>query len=121
MIALVFVGGALGASLRYVVDGAVQERWEGAFPLGTLVVNLTGAFLLGTLTGNLATHPSVPTSVRLALGLGLLGGYTTFSTLMFESFRLLREGAWRLAMLNMLGSTVLGMAAAFIGLRLGGL
>ena len=120
MIAAVFLAGSLGAVLRYLVDGAVQDRWDGAFPLGTFAVNMTGAFLLGTLTGFLVAHPSSPPALRVVAGVGFFGAYTTFSTLMFESFRLLREGAWSIALINTVGGTAFGMAVAALGLRLGG-
>ena len=113
MIAVVFVAGALGATLRYLIDGIVQERWGQSFPLGTFAVNMSGALLLGLLTGFLLGHTSAPLVLRYGAGVGFVGAYTTFSTLMFQSFRLLREGAWQMALVNTLGSTVGGMAAAF--------
>ena len=119
MIAVVFVAGALGAVLRYVVDGVVQERWGRSFPLGTFVVNISGALLLGLLTGFLLRHMSAPPALKYGADVGFVGAYTTFSTLMFESFRLLREGAWRMAALNTLGSTACGMAVAAVGLVVG--
>lgn len=119
MIAVVFVAGALGAVLRYVVDGVVQERWGRSFPLGTFVVNISGALVLGLLTGFLLGHTSAPPMLKYGAGEGFVGAYTTFSTLMFESFRLLREGAWRMAALNTLGSTACGMIVAAVGLAVG--
>ena len=119
VIAVVFVAGALGAVLRYVVDGVVQERWGRSFPLGTFVVNLSGALMLGLLTGSLLGHSSASEVLKYGAGVGFVGAYTTFSTPMFESFRLLREGAWRMAALNTLGSTACGMAVAAVGLAVG--
>lgn len=119
MIAVVFIAGAAGAALRYLVDGLVQERWGGSFPLGTFAVNISGALALGLITGFLLEHPAAPSVVRVAAGVGFVGSYTTFSTLMFESFRALREGAWRIAAVNTLGSTACGVALAAVGLRLG--
>lgn len=114
-----FFAGALGAAARYVVDGLVQERWNGTFPLGTLTVNLSGALLLGLLTGYLLIHTPAPPALKTVVGTGLVGGYTTFSTLTFESFRLLREGARGFAAWNMLGSIGGGMLLAALGLWLG--
>ena len=119
MIAVVFVAGALGAVLRYLVDGWVQERWGHTFPLGTFVVNLSGALMLGLLTGSLLGHSSASEVLKYGAGVGFVGAYTTFSTPMFESFRLLREGAWGMAALNTLGSTACGMAVAAVGLAVG--
>ena len=59
MLVTVFVAGAAGAVCRYLLDGLVQERWAGAFPMGTFAVNILGAFLLGVLTGAVTAHPSV--------------------------------------------------------------
>ena len=91
-VALVMVAAAVGAPLRYVVDQAVQHRWPGAFPAGTLTVNLSGSFLLGLLTGLAARHGLAPQVVTV-LGTGLLGAYTTFSTFSYETVRLLEDGA----------------------------
>jgi CrcB protein len=115
----VFVAGAAGAVCRYLLDGFVQERWDGPFPMGTFTVNILGAFLLGTLTGFVTAHTSVPQVVRVGLGTGFIGAFTTFSTLAYESLRLLREGAPRYAAANLLGSTVAGLLVASAGLLLG--
>ena len=115
----VLVLGGVGALCRYVVDGAVQERWDGAFPFGTFVVNLSGSFALGVVVGAFLTHASWPESTRLMVGTGFVGAYTTFSTLTFESFRLLREGARLYALANLAGSLVAGGIAAALGLWLG--
>ena len=115
----VFFAGSLGAAARYLVDGLVQKRWNGAFPLGTLTVNLSGALLLGGLTGYLLTHSTAPPALRAVAGTGFVGAYTTFSTLTFESFRLLREGSRGYAAWNMLGSVGAGMLLAALGLLLG--
>jgi CrcB protein len=115
----VFCAGGVGAALRYLLDGFVQERWNGAFPMGTATVNLLGALLLGLLTGFATAHASLSPSMRSVVGTGLLGAFTTFSTLTYESLRLLREGARRYAVTNLLGTTALGMGLAAIGLALG--
>ena len=116
-LALVMVAAAVGAPLRYVVDQAVQHRWPGAFPTGTLTVNLSGSFLLGLLTGLAAQHGLAPQAVTV-LGTGLLGAYTTFSTFSYETVRLLEDGAVAEAALNVVGSLALGLAAAAAGLGL---
>ena len=116
-LALVMLAAAVGAPLRYVVDQAVQHRWRGAFPAGTLTINLTGSLRLGLLTG-LAAHHGLPRQALAVLGTGLLGAYTTFSTFSYETVRLLEEGAVPEASLNVAGSLVLGLAAAAAGLGL---
>jgi len=115
----VFVAGAAGAVCRYLLDGAVQERWEGAFPMGTFVVNLSGALTLGIVAGFVATHADVPTSIRVVGGTGFVGAFTTFSTLSWESLRLQREGAPRYAAINIVGSTTAGLILASCGWFLG--
>jgi len=117
ILALVMVAAAVGAPLRYVVDQAVQHRWPGAFPAGTLAVNLSGSFVLGLLTGLAAHHGLAPQALTV-LGSGLLGGYTTFSTFSYETVRLLEDGAVAEATLNVAGSVALGLAGAAAGLGL---
>jgi CrcB protein len=107
--------GGVGALCRFAVDGAVSSRWGGGFPLGTMVVNLSGAFTLGVLVG-LAPSTDV---MRLA-GTALLGSYTTFSTWMLESERAGEDGQRGIVVANLAGSLVLGVAGAAAGRLLGG-
>lgn len=109
--------GAVGAPLRYLVDGAVQERVGGAFPWGTLAVNVSGSLLLGFVTG-LALYHSFPATPRAVLGGGFCGAYTTFSTFTFETARLVEEGARSEAVRNVLATVTAGAAAAAAGLAL---
>jgi CrcB protein len=108
---------AIGAPARYLIDGWVRRRTNGAFPWGTFVVNVSGSFLLGGLTGVVLYHGVDPT-VRTIVGTGGLGAYTTFSTFTFETVRLAEEGAVDGAVRNALGSVVVGLAAASLGLAL---
>jgi fluoride exporter len=117
---LVGLAGAVGAPLRYVVDTLVSARVEGAFPFGTLVVNLSGSFALGLLSG-LAIYHGLPGTPKLIVGTGLVGAYTTFSTFSFETVALLEEGETRLAARNVAVSVLLGAAAAGAGLALAAL
>lgn len=116
---LVAVAGGAGAACRYLVDGWIQQRWGGPFPMGTFVVNVSGSLALGVLTGFFMVHASAPGGVRTVAGTGFVGAYTTFSTLAFESFRSAREGARRYALLNVFGSLAGGLTAAGLGLWLG--
>ena len=101
--------GAVGAIARFLLDGVVSARADSSFPWGTLVVNLTGAFALGFVTGKLSGD------AQLLVGTGLLGGYTTFSTWMFESHRLGEDGELRASVVNLLGSLILGILAVWLG------
>jgi CrcB protein len=113
-----FVGaGAVGAPVRYLVDGFVSDRVEGAFPWGTFVINVTGSLLLGLLTG-LSLYHAFPRTPRVVLGTGFCGAYTTFSTFSFETIRLLEEGAVDEALRNAFGTLVTCAAAAAAGLAL---
>ncbi len=112
--------GAVGATARYMLDGAVLDRTDGAFPWGTFVVNVTGSFLLGFLTGLGLSH-AFPKAPRLVLGTGFCGAYTTFSTFTFESVRLLEEGAANAAVRNAVGTLVAGSFAAALGLAVAAL
>lgn len=114
---LVFLGGMIGAPLRYLVDKAVQARHDSVFPWGTFTVNITGAFILGALTGAAAAH-GLPSSATLLLGTGVCGGLTTFSTFGFETLRLLEDGSLAEAGLNALGSLLAGITAATAGYAL---
>jgi fluoride exporter len=116
---LIGIGGFAGAITRYVVDGAVAERTAGAFPWGTLAVNLSGSFVLGLLFAITAERAILPAEIRGPVLIGFIGAYTTFSTFMFESWRLLEDGAIALALVNLVGSTVLGLVAVIAGLAIG--
>ena len=112
------VAGALGALARYGLEGVVSRRAPGAFPWGTFVVNVSGAFALG-LVFTLATERwALAPWLRSASTIGFLGAYTTFSTLMFESYRLAADRALGLAAVNLLGSCAAGIAAVYAGIVL---
>ncbi|TDN90882.1 CrcB family protein [Microbacterium sp. BK668] len=117
MLILVVAGaGGLGAGLRYAVDALVMRGRRGAFPVGILVVNVTGSFGLGLLTGLAAL---VDASWATAIGVGLLGGFTTFSTVSVETVLLGRRGRRDWAWLNLVGTLAASVAAAAIGVGLG--
>jgi CrcB protein len=111
----VVAAGGVGAVLRFLVDGAVTRRWGGGLPVGTLLVNLTGAFVLGLLDGLV-----LPAHEALVVGTGLVGAYTTFSTWMFETQRLVEERQLLRAWANLALSVALGLAVAALGLWAGG-
>jgi CrcB protein len=117
LIAAMVLAGAIGAVSRYVVDDVVKTRLEGRFPWGTLVINVTGSFVLGVVTG-LALYHGLGLVPKTAIGVGFCGAYTTFSTFSYETVALVEAGAIGPAVGNALGSIVLGLAAAGIGLAL---
>ena len=116
---LIAIGGAAGAVSRYLIDGVVADRAAGAFPWGTLVINLSGSAVLGLLFALAIERGFLPASIRGPLMIGFLGAYTTFSTLMLESWRLWEDGAMGLAALNAFGSVALGLVTVFVGLTIG--
>jgi fluoride exporter len=122
MIWVVFgVFGAFGALARYGVSGAVQRLWRTTFPVGTLVVNLTGAFSAGVLAG-IASGRALPNLLAVAASVGFLGGYSTFSTWMVETVLAAETGGRvgiRRAVENLAVPLIVGVAAAGIGYALG--
>jgi CrcB protein len=116
------LAGGLGAVARLVLDGAVRERTE-ATVLGTMLVNLSGSLLLGLVAG-LASASVLPEGLRLVLGTGFLGGYTTFSTASVETVRLARQRRWAAAALHgpgmLVGSVALAGLGLWVGLQAGG-
>ncbi|MEM1126948.1 MAG: fluoride efflux transporter CrcB [Bacteroidota bacterium] len=115
---LVAVGGALGALARYGTATAVLRIWTHPLPLATWAANLVGCLLIGVLTAYLnRVWPS--TTAYYLLVVGFLGSYTTFSTFSLETVALWEQGHWALALVNSLGSVVLGILCAALGLYLG--
>ncbi|MBN2847189.1 MAG: fluoride efflux transporter CrcB [Coriobacteriia bacterium] len=115
----IMVGAAIGGGARYVLGGWMVERWGASFPWHTLVINVGGAFLLGLLMALSAERGLMTPQVRLFLGVGLLGGFTTFSTLSYESIALVERGLIVQGAANMLGSAALGLVAVVAGLLVG--
>ena len=117
---LVAVSGGVGASARFVLDGALRTRLRWVVPAGTMIINVSGSLLLGALTGLVAFH-AAPDDWRIVLGTGFLGGYTTFSTASFETARLVIERKGTASVLSSLGMLVLSVLAASAGLGLAAL
>ena len=118
-IMLVALGGAAGAAARYVIGGWLADRVGSSFPWHTFAINVSGAFLIGLVLALSLDRAAIGADWRLFLTTGVLGGYTTFSTLSYETVVLAREGAWAAATGNMLGSAVAGVVAVLAGLALG--
>jgi fluoride exporter len=115
MLWYVALGGAVGSVIRYAVGVAVQNRTGIDFPLGTLVVNITGCLLLGFLIHYALATPAITPEVRALLTTGLCGGYTTFSTFSYETVALIQDGDWRRAALYV----GLSVAGSILGVMLG--
>jgi len=113
----VTLAAAVGAVARYLADQLVRRRTSDPFPFGTLLVNVSGSLLLGLVVG-LGLHHGLATTPRALLGAGFAGGYTTFSTWVWETLALAEDGWPARAVLNALGSVVAGLAAAAAGLGL---
>ena len=119
MVWYVALGGAIGSVARYLVGLTVQSRSGLDFPVGTLLVNITGCLLLGFLAGYLLQSSVIRPEIRALLTTGLCGGYTTFSTFCYETVTLIQDADWRratlyvvLSVLGSLGATIIGFAGA---------
>ncbi len=119
-VGLVGVAGAIGALARYLLGRFFAERVSFPFPLGTFIINLSGAFLIGLLAGLVGRHIMSVTTQTIA-ATGFLGGYTTFSTMQWESVQLIRGGSSVQGLLYLGGTFALGLLVAAGGWMLGGL
>ena len=118
-LAAVAVGGAIGASLRWSLGTWIVGRTGPGFPWSTMLINVSGAFLIGVLMALSLEKGVVSGDWRLFLGTGILGGFTTFSTLSYESIALMQDGLWAAGLANMFGSGIAGLLAAWLGLVAG--
>lgn len=112
---VVGAGGFVGAIARYGLSGLVHRNSSGSFPFGTFAVNILGCLVIGALMALVETRQALTPNMRLFLLVGLLGSFTTFSTLGYETFALLRGGQLGLALANVLGSAALGILAVALG------
>ncbi len=116
---LLGLAGGIGTLARYGLTGVVHRFTRHPFPFGTLAVNLLGCLLLGVVMHLVQHHPTVGPEARTLIGVGLLGGFTTFSAFGYETLELLQGQAPLLAGANVLANVILGIAAAWIGLLVG--
>jgi len=110
----VVLGAMVGAPLRYLTDRWFQARHDSVVPWGTFTVNVVGSFILGAVVGTQASG-----AAAALLGAGFCGALTTYSTFGYETVRLAEDGAYRHAAAYVLGSIVVGLGAAFLGVALG--
>jgi fluoride exporter len=116
----VALGGAVGSAARFLLGEFLQERSGLAFPIGTLVINISGSLLLGFLLRYSLATPAISPEVRALIAAGFCGGYTTFSTFSYETAALLEEGDLRRAALYIFLSVALSLVGMFAGLSLAG-
>jgi len=116
---IVFLGGGIGTVARYWLSSAVYKFLPPEFPYGNLVVNISGCLLIGILMSVTEDRFVIPSSVRLFLAIGILGGFTTFSSFSYETVALLRDGQIFYGSLNVV-ATVLGcLAGTYAGITIG--
>jgi fluoride exporter len=111
--------GALGTLARYGLDGWIQYRVGSVFPAGTLTINLLGCLFLGAIGQFSLNHITVSPDLRIGLTVGLMGGFTTFSTFGWDTARMLEEGEWTKASLYVGVSVLGGLIAMMLGMRAG--
>src|SRR5215467_7506782 len=112
---LILLCGGAGSLARYLVGSAISTRMGARFPWGTMAVNVTGCFLIGLIMALLTERWQPHPNWRLALVVGFLGGYTTFSSFEWETFAAVRGGGFWLGLVNVVGSVALGYAAVWLG------
>jgi CrcB protein len=113
---LVGTGGFIGSAARFAAGGAVHRFIPSfSFPWGTVVVNVLGCFLIGLIAGLTQTRQLLTPETRLLLMVGILGGFTTFSTFGYETFNLLRDGEPLRAFANVMIQVIAGLGAVWIG------
>ena len=116
---IVFIGGGIGAAARYWLSGFVYRFLDPVFPYGNLVVNVTGSFLIGILMALFEERFVVDPMIKVFLTIGILGGFTTFSSFSYETVALLRSGELLFAGLNIILSVSLCLAGTYAGMQLG--
>lgn len=117
-ILLISAGAALGANARYWVGLWAAQKWGAGFPVGTLLINLSGSLVLGFFLTLATQRLLIDPRWRLLFAVGFLGAYTTFSTYTYESLDLILQGQWAAGLANLLGSTLAGILAAAAGVYL---
>lgn len=113
-ILLLLTGGAVGTLARYALTGLTHKIYPGAFPMGTLMVNLMGSLVIGFLWG-ISESRNISPNYRSFVFMGLLGGFTTFSTYALETINLLRDNEMRQAITNIAATNLLGLILVFAG------
>jgi CrcB protein len=115
----VAIGGALGASARWLLDRFLEQHTESVFPWSTFAINVTGCFVIGVVIETLVDRHHLPAWVRVGLVVGVLGGYTTFSTFAQEAFSLIESSDIGIALVYATASVGTGVLAVYGGTLLG--
>ena len=116
---LICLGGAVGTGARYLIGG-LAARWLGSeFPYGTLFINVLGSFLIGFVQQVGLTTLAIPETTRLVLTIGVMGGFTTYSSFSYETISLIENGSWLGAAANVVLTTGLCLVVCVLGLTLG--
>jgi fluoride exporter len=115
----VALGGALGASSRYLLDRAIEQHTFSVFPWATFTINLTGCFLIGVITEALVDRHHLPAWIRVGLVVGVIGGYTTFSTFAQESLTLLESRDFAVDLVYLVSSITIGILFVWLGVLAG--
>ncbi|HIO91223.1 MAG TPA: fluoride efflux transporter CrcB [Leucothrix mucor] len=114
----IMIGGAIGAAMRFIVSNGIYKLLGREFPYGTLAVNVIGSFLMGLLTVVLLERGDFDPLIKLAILVGFLGSFTTFSTFSMDTLTLINEGALSRAFLNMISSVIVCVTAVWLGMIL---
>lgn len=115
-VASIAIFGAAGCLARYFISLWVHDSFGRSFPYGTLCVNIAGAFLIGFVMEFAIRSTHLSANLRTGITIGFLGGLTTFSTFSYETFRLLEDGKFMIAMVNVLGSVFICLAFTWLGI-----
>ena len=116
---VIFFGGGLGASARYWLGGLVHKQLGSTFSYGTLTVNILGCILIGLAMASTQERFLASPQLRLFLTVGLLGGFTTFSSFSYETIAMLKDGAFTYAGLNIAASIICCLAGTWVGMQVG--
>jgi len=113
------LGGIIGTLARYLISGGIYKAFGSAFPYGTFAVNILGCFLVGFFASFMDEKIVLNTNLRLLLMVGFCGAFTTFSTFIYESYNLIKDGDTLRAFVNILLSVIVGFLVFTIGIKLG--
>ena len=114
----IFVGGGIGATLRYLITKTCIDNFKIGYP-ATFMINITGCFLIGLISGLLLNKIQLPQNILFFLTTGLLGGLTTFSTFSLEGIYFLKEGKYLHFIIYIISSVIIGLGATYFGFLFG--